>query len=288
MKTDRTAAGQPRIRATGGKRLIAACSALIVVAVAAASGQQQALGPPTDSAAVERGRQLHVQECGFCHGANARGGSGGPDLTRSALVQNDENGKQLGEFLHAGRPDRGMPKFELTSGQNADLAAFLHAAIYLNANRRLYKILDILVGDAKAGEAYFAGTGRCSSCHSPAGDLKGIGTKYEPVALQGRLLLPRGRATAEGAPPTPLYAQPTAIRATVTPPSGESVTGGLVRLTDFEVTLYDASGAMRSWLRNGDVPKVAITDPLQAHLDQLTKWTDADLHNMTAYLASLR
>ena len=250
--------------------------------------QQQALSPPTDPAAVERGQRLHVQECGFCHGANARGGSSGPDLTRSALVQDDENGKQLGEFLQVGRPDRGMPKFDLTPAQNADLAAFLHAAIYLNSNRRLYKILDILVGDPKAGAAYFTGAGRCSSCHSPEGDLKGVGAKYEPVALQGRLLMPRGRANVQGAAPVPLYAQPTAIRVTVTPPSGESVTGGLVRLTDFEVTLYDASGTMRSWLRNGDVPKVVITDPLQAHLDHLTKWTDADMHNMTAYLASLK
>ena len=75
----------------------------------------------------------------------------------------------------------------------------------------------------------------------------------------------------------------------MTLPSGESVSGGLVRLTDFEVTLYDAGvGRMRSWLRNGDVPKVVVTDPLQAHLDHLTKWTDADMHNMTAYLARLK
>jgi cytochrome c oxidase cbb3-type subunit III len=278
--------------AHGGHRgkVFSVCLAIsaVVVFAAVSEGQQQALGPPADTAAVERGQRLHVQECGFCHGANARGGSGGPDLTRSALVQNDENGRQLGEFLQVGRPDRGMPKFDLATAQVTDLAAFLHAAIYLNANRRLYKILDILVGDPKAGEAYFTGAGRCNSCHSPTGDLKGVGAKYEPVALQGRFLMPRGRVSAQGAPPVPLYAQPTAIRVTVTPPSGESVSGGLVRLTDFEVTLYDASGSMRSWLRNGDVPKVLITDPLQAHQDHLTKWTDADMHNMTAYLASLK
>jgi len=265
---------------------------LIVVLGAAAitvTAQQQALTPPGDPAAVERGQRLHVQECGFCHGANARGGSSGPDLTRSALVQNDENGRQLGEFLQAGRPDRGMPRFDMPAAQVADLAAFLHAAIYLNANRRLYKILDILVGDATAGEAYFTGAGRCGTCHSPSGDLKGVGAKYEPVALQGRLLLPRARVVPPGAPAVPLYAQPTAIRATVTTAGGESATGGLVRLTDFDITIYDpATGASRSWLRNGDVPKVVLTDPLQAHVDQLTKWTDADMHNMTAFLASLK
>jgi len=107
--------------------------------------------------------------------------------------------------------------------------------------------------------------------------------------LQGRLLLPRGRTGARGAPPVPLYLDPTAVKATVMLPSGETASGGLVRLTDFDVTLYDtAAGRVRSFLRNGDSPKVVITDPLQAHLDHLTKWTDTDMHNMTAYLASLK
>ena len=253
------------------------------------SAQQQALTPIADSAAVTRGEKLLVDQCGFCHGANARGGSGGPDLTRSALVQTDEDGKQLGEFLAAGRPDKGMPKFDLPRGQIADLAAFLHAAIYANANRRLYRILDIVVGDAKAGQAYFSGAGRCASCHSPAGDLKGVGARYEPATLQGRLLLPRGRERPAGSPPVPLYADPTALQVTVTPSPGAAVSGGLVRLTDFEVTLYDAgTGRIRSWLRDGDTPKVTVVDPLQAHVDHLTKWTDAEMHNMTAYLTSLK
>jgi cytochrome c oxidase cbb3-type subunit III len=299
--SQRTSSGASTNRSSLGfsKRSSAssACSALFVVVAtlllvpttSVAGAQQQALSPPGDPAAVERGQRLHVQECGFCHGANARGGSSGPDLTRSALVQSDENGRQLGEFLQAGRPDRGMPRFDLPAAQVADLAAFLHSAIYLNSNRRLYKILDILVGDPRAGEAYFAGAGRCSACHSAAGDLKGVGARYDPVALQQRLLMPRGSAVPPGASPVPLYAQPTAIRATVTTRSGELATGGLVRMTDFDITIYNpATGSMRSWLRNGDDPKVVLTDPLQAHVDHLTKWTDADMHNMTAYLASLK
>jgi cytochrome c oxidase cbb3-type subunit III len=254
-----------------------------------ATAQQQALTPVSDQAAVERGKALHVEQCGFCHGANARGGSGGPDLTRSVLVQEDEGGKQLGAFLRVGRPERGMPKFDMPDAQMADLAAFLHAAIYLNSNRRLYKILDIVVGDPKAGQAYFNGAGGCSSCHSPNGNLKGIGAKYEPTVLQGRLLMPRGRPGGSGPPSSPLYMEPTAIKVTVTLPSGESASGGLVRLTDFDVIMYDtAAGRVRSFLRNGDVPKVVVTDPLQAHVDHLQKWTDAEMHNMTAYLASLK
>src|SRR5262245_56279807 len=279
-------------RARGARRVwfFSACfasSAFLVFSVGLLA-QQQALSAPADQAAVDRGKSLMAEQCGFCHVANARGGSGGPDLTRSALVQEDDNGRQLGDFLRVGRPDRGMPRFDLSDAQVKDLAAFLHAAIYLNSNRRLYKILD-LVGDAKAGEAYVNGAGRCATCHSPSSDLKGIGAKYEPVTLQGRLLMPRGPGRAGGGPPTPLYLDKTAIKVTVTPAAGPPVTGGLVRLTHFEVTLYDAAaGRARTWLRNGDTPKVVVTDPLEAHVDQLTKWTDADMHNMTAYLASLK
>jgi cytochrome c oxidase cbb3-type subunit III len=267
------------------------CAALMVavVTVGVLGAQQQTLTPQNDVAAVERGQKLLADQCGFCHGPNARGGSGGPDLTRSELVQSDEGGKQLAAFLAVGRPDAGMPKFDLPTAQVSDIAAFLHSAIYLNANRRLYKILDIVVGDRQAGEAYFNGAGRCSTCHSPAGDLKGVGGKYEPATLQGRLLLPRGRYRAAGAPAVPLYTEATSVKVTVTLPSGESASGGLVRLTDFEVTLYDAAtGRQRTWLRSGEAPKVVVTDPLQAHVDHLMKWTDADMHNMTAYLASLK
>ena len=270
---------------TGRNALIAGCSALSAFLVVALSAQQQALTPPGNPAAAERGRDILVQQCGFCHGANARGGSGGPDLTRSALVQEDENGKQLGELLRMGRPDLGMPKFDLPESQIVDLAAFLHSEIYFASNRRLYKILDVLVGDRNRGQAYFNGAGRCSTCHSTAGDLKGIGARYDAVTLQGRIVYPRRGA----APGSPAYEDPNAVKATITPASGPSVTGAIVRLTDFEVTIYDAeAGHVRSWLRNGATPKVVVSDPLQAHLDQMKRWTDADMHDVTAYLASLK
>jgi cytochrome c oxidase cbb3-type subunit 3 len=258
------------------------------VAVLCAALDLGAQQPQFDQSAVERGRELLASQCGFCHGASARGGSGGPDLTRSALVQGDEKGKQLGEFLRVGRPDRGMPRFELSDAQISDLATFLHSTIYLASNRRLYRILDIVTGDPKVGAAYFNGVGKCGACHSASGDLRGIGSKYDPATLQGRFLLPP-RNGRSGGPPQPAYMDRNALKVTVTEPGGRSVTGAIVRLTDFDVTLYDsAAGQTRSWFRNGDAPKVIVTDPLQAHMDMLTKWTDDDMHNMTAYLASLK
>jgi cytochrome c oxidase cbb3-type subunit 3 len=272
-----------------------ACVVCVAIAVAASVLSAQsparpavtAVDPQFDQASVDRGAAVFVSQCGFCHGSNARGGSSGPGLTRSALVQDDERGLQLGAFLRSGRPDKGMPAFQLTSEQVTDVSTFLHAAIFLNANRRLYQVLDILTGDPKAGEAFFHGAGKCSACHSTAGDLKGVGAKYDPVTLQGRLLMPRGGRGA--GPPQPAYLDKNAIRVKVTLPSRQTVAGVLVRLTDFDVTVYDAmSGQIRSWLRNGDVPKVEVVDPLQAHLDLLPAWTDTDMHNMTAYLASLK
>ncbi len=274
-----------------GVLLVTAVLATLVAAVAAQQPVPRpavaAADPQFDQAAVERGRGILVNQCGFCHGSNARGGSSGPDLTRSEIVQNDENGKDLLAFLRNGRPDKGMPAFDLSVDQATDLATFLHAAIFLNANRRLYQVLDILVGDPRAGEAYFNGSGKCTGCHSASGDLKGVGAKYDPVTLQGKIVMPRG-GRGEG-PPGPAYLDRNAIRVRVTLPSKQVITGVLVRLTDFDVTLYDPdTRVVRSWARSGDAPKIDIVDPLQAHIDMWTRWTDADMHNVTAYLAGLK
>ena len=276
-----------RLACSAGAVLVLATLGLRAQTPAPARPPVTATDPQFDPEAVDRGSSLFVSQCGFCHGSNARGGSSGPGLTRSELVQDDEGGRQLGAFLRDGRPDKGMPAFQLTTDQVSDIATFLHAAIFRSANRRLYQLLDILVGDPKAGEAYFAGAGRCATCHSPTGDLKGVGAKYDPVTLQGRMLMPRGGRGA--GPPQPAYLDRNALRATITLPSRQTISGVLVRLTDFDVTLYDPqTSQIRSWLRNGDVPKVDVVDPLQAHIDMWTRWTDDEMHNMTAYLASLK
>jgi len=262
---------------------------LALVLSLAAQGQRGNNATPTptfDPAAVERGKTTFFVNCGFCHGANARGGDGGPDLVRSVIVLDDERGKELGDFVKIGRPDKGMQSFpSLTAAQISDIAAFLHSEIYSASNRRTYEILNILVGDAKAGETFFNGAGKCNTCHSVAGDLKGIGAKYDAVTLQGRIVMPRGGrgGGGEGLPPGPLP------KVTVSYPSGESTSGELIRITDFDVTLRLASGAFRTFnRRDDDVPKVEIKDPLQAHVDMLAKYKDADIHNLTAYLVTLK
>jgi cytochrome c oxidase cbb3-type subunit III len=233
--------------------------------------------PKFDPAMVERGQTVFIGACGFCHGSNARGGEKGPDLVRSVVVLDDENGLELRGFLRLGRPEKGMPSFELTAPQVSDIATFLHAQVAAAAFRDTYKILDILVGDPKAGQAYFNGAGKCARCHSVSGDLKGIGAKYPPEKLQDTIVMPR-EGTRSGPP----------AQVTVMLPSGEKIAGDLVRITDFDVTLRDSAGVRHTYTRSGDSPKVETKDPLQAHIDLLTVYKDKNIHDLTAYLATLK
>ncbi len=236
-----------------------------------------------DPAAVERGQKTFVARCGFCHGSNGNGGESGPDLVRSVLALDDEGGDKIGPVIRSGRPDKGMPAFPLTDDQIKDVAAFLRSRQQAAIDRSTYTIQNIVTGDAKKGQAYFNGAGRCNTCHSPTGDLKGVATKYEPVALQSRLLYPRTqRRRGEGPEPKSI---PT--RVTVTLASGQTVTGTLEFMDDFDVALRDASGDYRSFSRDPGV-KVDVRDPLAAHEELLKKYTDDEMHNLVAYLVTLK
>src|SRR5262249_47823340 len=168
-------------------------------------GNRFGASTPADLAVTERGRTLYSSGCAFCHGADARGAQG-PDLARSLYVSNDEGGRVLGEFLKAGRPANGMPPFPtLTAGDLGDLSAFLKTRVTAARARPPMDPASIVVGNAMAGAVYFNGAGRCSTCHSPTGDFKGIGAKYNPVVLQGRMINPRvvGGGRGVTVPPPP-------------------------------------------------------------------------------------
>ncbi|HXK01345.1 MAG TPA: cytochrome c [Verrucomicrobiae bacterium] len=232
------------------------------------------LGPPPDAKAAERGAKLYSPNCGFCHGENANGASG-PDLVRSPVVLHDEKGELIVPVLRDGRPDKGMPAFAaMTSAQLSDIAQFLHLRVELTANRGTYKTLNVVTGDPKRGEQYFNGAGGCAACHSPTGDLAKIAARYPPDQLQNRFLWPGG---GRGAP----------RKVTVELPSGEKVSGTLARIDDFSVDLTDGSGARRSFNRDDGV-KVDVEDRLTAHRTLLDKYSDADIHDLTAYLVTLK
>ena len=268
------AAQEPTFAGAGAARGGATSAGAATAAAIAASKE--------DPAAVERGGKLFATNCGGCHGAGARGGPGAPDLLRSVLVLDDEKGILIAPVVRDGRPDQGMPKSNLPEAQVADIIAWLHVQTYAAGHRSTYAYLDVVTGDPKKGEAYF--NSRCNTCHSVTGDLKGIGSRYEPFPLQSRWLQPRGgRGGGRGGASTR-----SAIMVTVTLPSGQAISGALDRIDDFNVSLRDSSGDYHSFTRNGATPQVEVHDPLQAHTGLLHTYTDADIHNVTAYLVTLK
>jgi cytochrome c oxidase cbb3-type subunit III len=241
-------------------------------------------GAKVDPKAYERGTALYASYCAGCHGPTGHGGPGAPDLVRSLVVLDDEKGILITPVLRDGRPDAGMPKLGLTDAQISDLVDWLHVQTYAADHRTTYAYQDVLTGDAKKGEAYFKVT--CAGCHSATGDLKGIGARYDGFALQGRWLQPRGGRGGRGGGETASTRGDTTV--TVTLPSGKKVSGTLDRVDDFSVSLRDSAGEYHSFTRDGAVPKVEINDPLKPHTDLLAKYTDADVHNITAYLVTLK
>jgi mono/diheme cytochrome c family protein len=245
-----------------------------------------------DPAAEARGRTVYIAECVTCHGATARGSrddapdtSRGPDLVRSLVVLHDRYGGAIGPFLAKGHPmQSGKPSASLAQPQILDLSHFLHAMVDETLRGGPYsQPVNVLTGDANAGQAFFNGVGRCAACHSPTGDLAHIAAKYDPVALQQKLVFPRTMSLGRGG--RAAISKP--VMVTVTPPSGARVTGILVHLDDFNVALRDESGTYRSWKRTPGL-KLEKKDPYAAHVELLEVYTDKNIHDVLAYLETMK
>jgi len=253
-------------------RFFIACTALALSLTPQMATAQGAQGNP-DPAAAERGRKQFQDSCGFCHGNDATGARG-PDLLRSSLVAHDVKGEQIGQVIRQGRPDKGMPPISLTDAQVQDVASFLHAraaeAMKSASVPKAYPVERLLTGNAEAGKAFFNGAGGCAKCHSPTGDLAGIAGKHDPIGLEARMLYPGGKHKT----------------AVVTLRSGEQVKGAVEHVDDFTIALRDENGWYRSFRR--DEVKVELQDGLAAHRELLGKLTQADVHNLFAYVASLK
>jgi cytochrome c oxidase cbb3-type subunit III len=233
------------------------------------------------SADAQKGAPLFRSLCGFCHGAEA-GGAQGPSLVASKFFTQDDHGAALAEFLKSGRPAVGMPPFPtLAQPDIALIDAFVrsHAG---TAQRTPMEPASILVGDAAAGKNFFEGEGHCVSCHSASGDLKDVGARFNPLVLQGRLINPRivgvDRTRADPHPP----------QVTVTQPDGTVLTGELMQINDFFVTLKDSQGVRRTVARDNERPKVDVCDPAEAHRQAMLHLSDQHMWNLTAYLSSLK
>lgn len=256
--------------------LVTATLLTSVTSLAAQTGIAQTGATKTASptAVVERGKALFGRDCAFCHGRDARGGETGPDLTESELVGSDVGGNKIGVAVRNGRPENGMPAFKLSPRETTDLAAFLHEqkkkVVSKPGGRRGVAVSDLQTGNVESGKQYFNGAGTCSTCHSPTGDLAGVARRYRGLELEKRMLYPRN------APAT----------VSVVLPSGQTVSGKLFFQDEFTIGLTDESGWYQSWPTNQ--VKYTIQAPAEAHVELLGKYTDDDVHNLMAYLQTLR
>ena len=254
--------------------------------------------PVVDAAAEAKGKALWAVHCIDCHGSNARGSEKGPNIIRTRTVNFDRSaqhvGSVLGPFLMAGHPTQsGKGSASFTNDEVVALANFLRQRV--NDTMRsspLFTAGDIVVGNARAGEAFFKGPGGCTSCHNDTTrNLAGIMSRIpSPVDVQQRMLFPGGRGRGgrgRGAPAGPPPPNPNATTVTVTPASGAALSGVLVEESDFHVSLREPDGTIRV-VRKGPGAKVTKTNPLQGHIDLLDRITDTQIRDLVAYLVTLK
>ena len=240
--------------------------------------------PPASPEVLAQGKALYGVNCNFCHGSDARGGEGGPNLLRSEMVLNDKDGENITGIIQNGRPEQGMPKFPFNGQQIAQIAAYLHSFKVGGYDESRMKPLTILVGNAKDGETAFAA--KCASCHSASGDLKGLGTRIPDAKLmQNAWLMPGGGRGPRAGGGSPTRVSPVTV--TVTSRSGEKTEGLLGRIDDFFVTVVNPDGSQKT-IRQGDGVRVEVHDPLKPHKDLLPTYNDTEIHNLTAYLVTLK
>jgi cytochrome c oxidase cbb3-type subunit III len=263
-----------------------------VLAGALSLSAQLRVGPleqhEVDAAAADRGRSVWAAECINCHGTNGRGGDDGdgPSVVRSEMMARDRYGNLLGEFLKAGHPTQsGKPSASLTEEQIVDVAHFIHQRIFETLRSSpTFDVQDVLTGNVEAGRAYFNGAGQCTQCHNAEDDLAGIGGRMQPVELQQRFLFPasrgrRGFSFAGSSGPKTMVV--------VTLPTGESFTGELERIDNFYVSMRDGNGDYRTFKRSKGVT-VVQDNPYQFHIDLLDKISDTQIHDIVAYLETLK
>jgi mono/diheme cytochrome c family protein len=249
-------------------------TALLQFLTTAENAQTTAESSASGTSLSKAGEALFQQNCAFCHGRDAMGGETGPDLTQSKLVRKDRTGDEIAKVIREGRPDNKMPPFNFSTQETRSVIAFIREreaeAVAHPGGRRGVSVEDLQTGNAEAGKRYFEGAGGCVKCHSPKGDLAGIASRFEGLELEERML----------------YPEKVKSHVSVTLASGEKLSGILAYRDEFTVALRDAQGVYRSWPTNR--VHYTVEAPVEAHVDLFSKYTDDDIHNLMAYLQTLR
>jgi cytochrome c oxidase cbb3-type subunit 3 len=239
-----------------------------------------------------RGKGLYEANCASCHAVDLRGTADGknPNLLRSGIALTDQHGELVGATVA-----KHTPALTLVQADTVAIAEYIHSVHATMGGQGsppgrnpTNVTLNVLVGDAKAGEGEFSA--RCAGCHTGTRSLNGIATKYpDPRTLQNTWFVGSGGLAAGARGGGGGAGQ----QATVTMADGTKLQGTLVRKDDFLVVLTLADGTRRSIARHDGVPKVDVVDPREGHKGMAMKLIFEDpenkkMHDITAFLATLK
>jgi cytochrome c oxidase cbb3-type subunit 3 len=240
---------------------------------------------------IVRGKAVYEANCANnCHAVDLRGTADGknPNLLRSGVALRDQGGNLIGDRL-----TKHKPPINLVQADTVAVAEYIHSVHSSMGGQGsppgrnpTNVTLNVLVGDAKTGEATFAA--RCGSCHSVSGNLRGIAAKFsDPRALQNGWVSGSTSTFGRGGGGGP-------VPATATLADGSKLEGTLVRQDDFLVVMTLADGTRKSMAvtANG-FPKVEVKDPRAGHVDAIVKLAHEDteskmMHDITAYLWTIK
>jgi PQQ-dependent dehydrogenase (methanol/ethanol family) len=229
-----------------------------------------ALYAQPSAASPERGQATYARRCAGCHGPDAFGGEKGPALTNNRGLRRTSFEDTRG-IIRNGRPDSGMPPFDIPAAELDDVALYVHS---LNAPAASAHP----PGDRAAGERFFFGEGKCSTCHMVRGrglavgpDLSDVGNEMTVSEIHESLTQPNARI----APGYDLV--------TVQLRDGSALRGFARNRSNFDLQLQTFNGTLHL-LHGGDFTQIREEKKSLMPAAQLTPQTERDL---IAYLGNL-
>ena len=168
----------------GLMRITSLCLVLALVCLAQDS-------PPV-TGRVAAGEKRFQGLCGGCHGPDGAGGERGPSIIESRR-SHSRTESELRNLITHGIPVAGMPAFQLPVEQLDQIVAFVRSILVPAAEVPV-------AGDAVVGARFFAGKGKCLSCHTVDGagglsgpDLSDIGARRKLREIREAITAPSAR-----------------------------------------------------------------------------------------------
>lgn len=219
-----------------------------------------------------RGAVFFRSQCASCHGADATGGAGGPNLT-TGTFRHAASDEGLFKVITKGVAGTPMPGFSMNGREIWQIVGYLRS---LSATR----MAEQAKGDAAKGRSLVTAQ-KCMGCHwlngagAPRGlDLSAIGTRLSVGELKRALMEP----SADVAPQYWLWEGK--LR------SGEAIKGHRLNEDTFSLQIMDSTGKLRG------IDKAVLAEQKLERRSAMPSFKDrlseAQLNDIVSYLVTLK